>query len=241
LFNPDNFTTPIYDALNLGGYKISSCTTSGTEEVNISTTTGTGTIVYTNCINPGKTFHGTVHLTNPSLNNSLTLLTTSVTFSNLNVTTSLGTFTLSGGYNLTATNPNSFTPSFRANGIGAELTIKNGSGQTEIISDFDFTYNFVTSTTTTYASDFTLASSKLGGSFRHLYSVAIPYEKNSGTTSPFPYSGDAIIQGLNPTKLKVSVVGNGIIRQDLIQVDRSNDGINYPDLGDYTWALLNAP
>lgn len=236
-FNPDTFATVIYAAKITGGDYSTQCDNfTGTLAVTINSTPNT--IVYTDCTLAGKKFNGSVLLNNPTLDNINDVLISTITFNNLTVTMGLNTVTLSGGYKLTANGlKTTFPRSFRANGVGAELTITSGTGQTEVISSFDFITNILTLFTTTYTSDFTLASSSLGGSFRHLSKVAFPFEKNSAIASPYPFTGDADIFGANPTQLRVSVKGNSIALPDLIQVDLSTDGIQFFTTP-YKWAEL---
>lgn len=237
LFNPDNFATDIYDALLAGAVINTPCANNGSN-VAVDLTTNTGTMVYSNCVIAGNTFNGTVYLHNSTLDTNTDTLSSSLTFNSLTVNTGSGFVTLTGGYNLTATGLGTTYPfTFGANGI--TLTLTSNSGGTEVISNFDFVTNVATALTSTYKSDFNLASSILDGSFSHQSDASLPYEINSATISPYPYSGDAVILGANQTQLRVSVIGNGNIGLDQIQVDRSIDGgNNYLFAVDYTWAQL---
>lgn len=233
LFNPDNFATAIYDALG-AGYSNKPCDGNiGTEVVDI---TGTGTMVYTNCTFSGKTFDGTVYLSGITLNINSDTLSSTLLFNNLTVTTNLNSAKLTGDYDLTASGLGTTYPFiFTANGIGgAKLTLTKNSGQTEVITDFNFVTHVNSQFTATYASDFILTSSSLGGSFRHLHNPAFLYETNSATLNPHPFSGEAHITGQTPTQLYITVTGNGSINRDEVIVDRSINGSTFTTY--YMWA-----
>lgn len=237
LFNPENFATTIYDAFQLGNIT-SQCSNNG-EVASVDTLTRTGTIDYTNCTFFGKTFNGTVHLSNISVNLNPDILLATLTFNNFSITTSSGTTTLTGDYDMTATGLNTSYPlSFRAKSNGARLALTK-NGQTDVITNFNFFALAVSSFTTTYTSDFTLASSSLGGLITHQNIIGSPYEKNSPNLRPS--LGAAYVVGQYPTELRITVLSNEntlpLLNQ--VRVDRSIDGGNtFPVFTEYGWSDL---
>jgi hypothetical protein len=235
LFNPENFSTTIYDAFQLGNIT-PQCNNNG-EVASINTITRAGTIVYTNCTFLGKTFNGTVYLSNVSVSINPDILLATLTFNNFNITSSSGTTTLTGDYDMTATGLNTTYPlSFRANGNGAKLTLTK-SGQSDVISNFNFFTLAASSFTTTYTSNFTLASSSLGGLITHQNITGSPYEKSSPNLRPS--LGGAYVVGQYPTELRITVLSNEntppLLNQ--VRVERSIDGgSSFPFFTDYGWS-----
>jgi hypothetical protein len=234
LFNPDNFATTIYDELQLGNIT-PQCNNNG-EVASINTITRAGTIVYTNCTFLGKTFNGTVYLSNVSVSISPDILLATLTFNNFNITNISGTTTLTGDYDMTATGLNTSYPlSFRANGNGASLALTK-NGQTDVITNFNFFTLAASSLTTTYSSNFTLASSSLGGLITHQNIAGSPYEKSSRNLRPS--LGAAYVVGQYPTELRVTVLSNEntppLLNQ--VKVERSIDGGSSFLVTDYGWS-----
>jgi hypothetical protein len=246
VFNPDNFATDIYDALTAS--QVPACI-NGAGNITIDLTTSTGTMVYNNCdiaATPLKTLHGTVYIYNASFNQNTDKIVATLAFNNLKVTISGVTTTLSGSYDLTADGLKfSFSPKFGAkestllSGFPERLVLTNNAGQQEILSAFNFNVSVVSSSTTTYTSDFKLSSDKLGGSLTHFSIAGSPYEKSFPNLKPG--LGRADILGQSPTELRIMVQGheNSLPAATQVKVDRSIDnGFTYPFISYYAWSDL---
>ncbi len=249
VFNPSNFATDIYDALSPLVAKNIPCTNNG-GNVAADLTTPTGTLIYSNCVisaTTGKTLNGTVYVYNALLDTNIDRVTATLSFNNLKITLG-GTTNLTGSYDLTADglNNNIFIPKYRAketilpNNIFPEkLILTNSAGQQEALSNFNFHVDVISNSTTTYTSNFNLASDSLGGSITHQNIAGFPYEKSSPNLKP--NLGKAYIFGQNPTELRVTVFGNenSLPVASQVKVDRSIDsGFSYSFTSDYSWSQL---
>lgn len=247
-FNPENFATDIYDALSPLVAKNIPCTNNG-GNVAADLTNPTGTMVYSNCVisaASGKILNGTVYVYNALLDTNIDRVTATLNFNNLQVTVGSVTTTLTGSYDLMADGlGNLFTPKFRAkettfpNSFPEKLVLTNNAGQQEVLSNFNFYVDVISNSTTTYSSDFKLASDSLGGSIVHQSIAGFPYEKSSPNKKPG--LGRVLVLGQNPTELRITVQGheNSTPLPSQVKVERSIDGgFSYPFTNYYPWSQL---
>ena len=248
IFNPDNFATDVYDALFPLVVKNIPCINSG-GNIAADLTTPTGTMVYSNCVisaTSGKILNGTAYVHNALLDTNIDRVTATISFNNLKITIGGITTNLTGSYDLTADGlNNTFTPKFSAretpfpNGFPVKLIITNTSGQQEVLSNFNFYVDVISNSTTTYTSDFKLASDSLGGLITHQSIAGFPYEKSSPNLRPS--LGKTYILGQTPTELRITVFGNenSPPAASQVKVDRSVDsGFSYSFTNYYSWSQL---
>jgi hypothetical protein len=190
------------------------------------------TLTFKNCSDePGETLHGYIRASNYVETGDEVAGSMSATVAlDLRVTDSGGTVRVVANFTMT----NSWTSTTSTIQMtGSTLGYTDGVN-TEILSNFDISETKDDSTSTiTWSSDFTFASTVLGGSVT--VDTTTPFE--ASLYGAHPYAGQLVITGANDTKLRLTVDPDP--PEVLLELDADGDGTFELQL-DLTWAELES-
>ena len=191
-----------------------------------------GTISANNCSeSPGEVIDGSMSISGNLVAEELSGPVTAV-FDDFSVETSEGSGSINGTMRITETVTGSYEE-FRLDASDCAFSVTDGTDRVTLgaftLVERDY------STYTTEDLDFTVNSSRLGGSFR--YDTVDAFVTD--LLDNYPYQGQALISGENNAKIRITAQGSGeATGLVLVETDADGDG-TYENSQTYTWTEID--